>query len=120
MPAPIPLATHLLSASVAAGYSTFGTLGFLSPLSSQRHLFNLIPSTPQEASILKTTARLIFARDFSIGLALWWLWYAKRYREMGVAIVAGTVLCGVDCGVVWARRGWEWYVSFFFLFFLFL
>jgi hypothetical protein len=102
------LTPRLLSASVAAGYTTFGAAGLARPLAAQRAFFGLAPATPAEAALLRTTALAIFARDASVAAALWWLWGWRRHREMGVVIVAGTGLCAVDCALLWMARGWKW------------
>lgn len=96
-----------LGLSVAVGYTSFGALELLWPARAGRELLDIEPG--QDAGADSTVAlmgRLLGARDLSIAAALFALHHGRRHREMGVVIVAGTIVCLADAVAVGVRKGW--------------
>ena len=99
-----PNTWRLLGLSVAAGYTGFGLFTTLNPLAACDKLLGIRSTDPAANDVLSVVAPLIGARDLSIAGALYALAYRRRDREMGMVILAGTVLCLADSIVVWYRK----------------
>lgn len=106
MPHLHPSTWRLLGLSVGIGYAVFGTIEVLKPRMIAKHLLH-IPSQPSEQAdrAVSLLVPLLGARDLSIAAVIFWFHHAGRFRESGVVILAGTILCYADAFAVWSSKG---------------
>ena len=101
-----PAAWRLLGLSVGIGYGIFGTLEALRPHESAKHFLG-IRCTPGEAAhgAVAKLVPLLGARDLSIAALIFSFHRMRQDREMGMVILAGTILCYADTLVAWSAKG---------------
>ncbi|KAL2024844.1 hypothetical protein VTK56DRAFT_5665 [Thermocarpiscus australiensis] len=101
-----PSTWRLLGLSVGIGYGLFGAVHVLRPRTITKHLLGL-PSEPSEQAdrVISVMAPLLGARDITVAALIFGFHHMRKYREMGIVIVAGTILCCADAVAVWAGKG---------------
>ncbi len=106
MPFLQPATWRLLGLSVGVGYGIFGAAEALRPRESAKHFLD-IQCTPGDAadSAVAKLLPLLGARDLSIAALIFSFHRMRQDREMGMVILAGTILCYADTLVVWSAKG---------------
>lgn len=100
------LIQRLLGLLVGSAYGVFGVIEVLKPEVIAKHFLDL-PSQPSSEAdrAVSLLGRLLGARDLTIAVLVLGFQYAAKYREAGIVIVAGTILCYADALAVWSARG---------------
>ncbi len=107
MPALQPSTWRVLGLGVAVGYTSLGLFEVLYPVLVGKGLLVIEPGRNAGLDALEVlVAPMMGVRDLSIAAALYVFYHARRYREMGVVIVAGTLLCVIDSVAIRVRKGW--------------
>lgn len=95
-------AWRALGLTVGTGYAFFGIFEVFKPFTMVRLLMDTPPKPSRETeSTISVLGPLLGARDLSIAASIFALYRMGRDREMGVVIVAGTILCYADATAIW-------------------
>ncbi|KAH8881659.1 hypothetical protein GQ53DRAFT_832161 [Thozetella sp. PMI_491] len=106
MPYLQPSTWRLLGLSVGMGYVFFGTFEIVYPAKAGKEILDIPKKPSPEASeMVSLLAPLMGARDLSIAAAIFTFYAFGQGREMGVVIVAGTVLCVADAVAIGIYKG---------------
>lgn len=95
-----PSTWRTLGLSVAVSYAGLGIFDILLPHQAANHFFGLPPSDP-----VTRLMPLLGARGLSIAAALFAFARQGKNPEMGVVILAGTILCLWDAVAIWQAQG---------------
>ena len=102
--AQFPNIWRTLGLSVASGYAILGSGAMFAPVQAAT-AFGLMPKDDPEAhKFAPTVMAWIGGRDISIAAALFALYYQGKPVEMGTVILAGMILCTIDCITVYRHR----------------
>lgn len=104
---------RMLGLSVAAVYTALGTFEIIFPRRAAKEFFAL-PEPSAKGTKAEDTAvsgavalmmPLLGARDLTLAAALCTFASLGKWRDYGIVVMAGTILCAADCAVIWRRRG---------------
>lgn len=102
----LPSTWRTLGLSVGLGYAGSGLYQCLLPLDAGKRIFRIDSERSDEVQkAVELYEPLIGARDLSVAAAILAFFYSRQNREMGVVIVAGTILCYADVIALALRRG---------------
>ncbi|KAF6827580.1 hypothetical protein CMUS01_08948 [Colletotrichum musicola] len=93
-----------LGLSVAASYIALGVMDCIAPQRAAEEIFGIAP-TDEGSRAVRVFVPLLGARGLSIGAALLVLARQGKGPEMGIVILAGTILCVADVIAVWRAKG---------------
>ena len=101
-----PSTWRLLGLSVGMGYVFFGSLEILRPAKVITELMG-IPKhpSPEATAVVSVLSPLMGSRDLAIATTIFALYHMGRDKEMGVTILAGTILGYADAMAVGIYKG---------------
>ncbi len=106
MPYLQPSTWRLLGLSVGMGYVFFGTFEIVLPTRAAKVFLDVPkkPSPPADETVTPL-GPLIGPRDYSIAAAIFAFYRMGQDKEMGVVILARTILCMVDAVAIGLHKG---------------
>ncbi|EOO02360.1 hypothetical protein UCRPA7_2105 [Phaeoacremonium minimum UCRPA7] len=101
-----PATWRALGLTVGVAYTGFGIVETLLPAQAAREFFGIQPRAKAEVDdAVSVMVPLMGARDFSLSAAMLTFWYYGKDWELGVVILAGSILCVADSIAIFNRRG---------------
>ena len=101
-----PSTWRALGLTVAVAYTGFGVFESFLPAKAAREFFGIQPRAKAEVDdAVSVMVPLMGARDFTISAAMLTFWYYEKDWELGVVILAGSILCVADSIAIFNRRG---------------